>query len=167
MELFIIIEDSDRTSAPPPGTWVLGASEEAVLMEAFWRPHERKDYFIECDADHWHRFHEVEYIHDFDGYLEERLIYYRGACTSAAAYVEHSEELTELHQRLLEADKHARGLGLDIQEHVDLDGLPTYGSDVPADPSEHRVWSWDDTHLLVGDGDDVSAWRIIPRQGGP
>ena len=42
----------------------------------------------------------------------------------------------------------------------DFTSLPTYGGTEPLDTS--GVWSWDDTHLLVGEG-GVEDWEIVPR----
>lgn len=39
--------------------------------------------------------------------------------------------------------------------------LPTFGGTEPRDTQ--GVWSWDETHLLVGDG--RAELRILPREG--
>lgn len=47
-----------------------------------------------------------------------------------------------------------------IDLRVNVEDLPTFGGEAPADT--RGVWSWDEAGLLVGDGGD---WRILPRQG--
>lgn len=66
--------------------------------------------------------------------------------------VERAEGLAALREVLIAAEKAG----------VDTDGidLPTFGGSEPSDTAE--VWSWDATHLLVGDG-PVSEWEIVPR----
>lgn len=43
---------------------------------------------------------------------------------------------------------------------VDICELPTFGGNQPSDTS--GVWSWDQDHLLVGEG-RFSEWRIVER----
>lgn len=45
-------------------------------------------------------------------------------------------------------------------EPLDMTSLPTYGGEEPANTS--RVWSWDGTHLLVGEC--IADMEIVPRQ---
>ena len=42
----------------------------------------------------------------------------------------------------------------------DLSALPTFGGDAPVDTTD--IYSWDATHLLVGDG--ASDLTIVPRE---
>jgi hypothetical protein len=54
----------------------------------------------------------------------------------------------------------ARWQGVEGIERFDYENeTPTFGGSEPADTRE--VWSWDETHLIVGAGVDV--WRIVPR----
>lgn len=170
MGLFIIVEDTDGSSEP--GTWVLGDSEEDVLQEAFKSEDEDtdKDYLIECETDHWHRLYEVEYMRDDDGNIEEMFDFYLGACTEVTSYLRTAESLTELQELILKADKHARALGVDLIEYVyfeellDFEELYEDSSDMPEEYRAYRIWGWDETHLLVSEGDDAAGCRIIPRQ---
>lgn len=43
---------------------------------------------------------------------------------------------------------------------IDWASLPTFGGDAPADTA--GIWSWDATHLLVGDGPDGLELRLRP-----
>lgn len=40
-----------------------------------------------------------------------------------------------------------------------LDGIPTFGGEAPA--KARGVWSWDATHLLVGEG--TGEFEVVPR----
>jgi hypothetical protein len=47
----------------------------------------------------------------------------------------------------------------DIERFAYEDETPTFGGPVPADT--YKVWSWDETHRIVGEC--VDDWRIVPR----
>jgi hypothetical protein len=51
--------------------------------------------------------------------------------------------------------------GLLYRNENDLTSLPTFGGTEPKDLC--YVWSWDETHLLVG---ECLPWRIVPRRVG-
>jgi hypothetical protein len=49
--------------------------------------------------------------------------------------------------------------GVRTIERHDYTDAPTFGGPEPADTCE--VWSWDQTHMIIGAAVDV--WRIVPR----
>jgi hypothetical protein len=60
----------------------------------------------------------------------------------------------------------ALGERVELEEHLDLACLPTFGGDIPQHLHQgvsgtEGIWSWDPQSMLVGDC--VSAFRIVPR----
>lgn len=105
MDLFIIVADADGSSEQ--GTWVLGGSEEDVLLEALRGENKKMEYLIENEVDHWHRLYEVEYSRDDDRNLDEMFDFYMGACADVTSFLRNAERLTELQKLMLEADRQA------------------------------------------------------------
>jgi hypothetical protein len=56
-------------------------------------------------------------------------------------------------------DAECRERGEDSETCYDAANFPTFGGDTPTDTME--VYSWDETHLLVGDS--ALALTIVPR----
>jgi hypothetical protein len=58
------------------------------------------------------------------------------------------------------------GLGGDEQaeDGIDIASLPKFGGETPL--KILQVWSWDETHLLVGSGSGPfpTEWRLIDRK---
>lgn len=78
--------------------------------------------------------------------------------------IKNAKDLWELHRALAafehildeddDTENELKYLGIDICE------LPTFGGNAPESTS--GVWSWDEDHLLVGEGPFVE-WRIVER----
>jgi hypothetical protein len=164
MDLFIVIHDAAEPSASEPGKWVLGDSEEDVLLEAFGHDHKSMDYLIERETDIWHRYYAVERRGNRSRGYEDMFDYYVGACASVTSYLGTAGSLDELYALFLEAAKQARALGGDIKDYVDFYELPEFGGEDPEEPVENGIWSWDRTRFLVEDANDPAGCRIIPRQ---
>ena len=83
-----------------------------------------------------------------------------------------ARNLTELHQALIAVeDKLCCAEAVDdgasdtplcvrVDELIDVTSLPTFGGEEPRDTM--GIWSWDETHLLVGEG-SWSECTIVPR----